>query len=81
MNCWESLKCGREKGGKKVEELGVCPAYTLNAGQACWLVAGTFCQGQVQGTTAQKSSSCMSCKFYQSFGLQHRSEMRTKYSK
>jgi len=25
-NCWEYKKCGREPGGIKVHELGVCPA-------------------------------------------------------
>jgi hypothetical protein len=28
LNCWEFKKCGREPGGHKVEELGVCPATT-----------------------------------------------------
>ncbi len=76
VNCWEFKKCGRQEGGEKVAELGVCPAFTKNAGKACWLVAGTFCGGKVQGTFAQKEVSCISCEFYKQFDLRHRSAMR-----
>lgn len=73
-NCWEFKKCGREPGGEKVKEMGICPGATdtsadglndgKNAGRICWAVAGTFCGGVVQGTFAQKQVSCMSCDFY-----------------
>lgn len=73
-NCWEAKKCGREPGGAKVKELGVCPAVTdktahgknsgQNGGRMCWAVAGTFCGGKVQGTFAQKQLSCMTCEFF-----------------
>ena len=75
VNCWEWKKCGRQPGGEKVKELGVCPAAAesrvngvhagLNAGRACWAVAGTLCGGQVQGTFAAKLPNCMRCDFYQ----------------
>lgn len=81
MNCWEYKKCGREKGGSKSLELGVCPAYTENAGDACWLVAGTFCGGEVQGTEAQKHHNCMRCDFYRQFDLAHRSEVRLRFGR
>jgi len=74
LNCWEFKKCGREPGGAKVKELGVCPAAVeqkaagINrgtcGGRACWAIAGTFCGGKVQGTFAQKLASCLSCEFY-----------------
>jgi hypothetical protein len=74
LNCWEAKKCGREPGGAKVGELGVCPATIdtssqgLNAGEnggrICWAVAGTFCGGKVQGTFAEKQISCMICEFF-----------------
>ncbi|MDF1561523.1 MAG: hypothetical protein P1V51_00690 [Deltaproteobacteria bacterium] len=74
-NCWESTSCGREPGGKKSSELGVCPAATekrtdginsgKNGGRACWAVTGTLCGGQVQGSYAIKLSNCMACDFYQ----------------
>ncbi|MFQ5574878.1 MAG: two-CW domain-containing protein [Terriglobia bacterium] len=83
QNCWEFKKCGREPGGEKVDELGLCPACTdsscdgindgHNAGRICWAVAGTFCEGKVQGTFAQKKITCMSCDFYQKVFSEERS--------
>jgi two-component system NtrC family sensor kinase len=31
----------------------------------CWTIAGTCCQGEVQGGFAQKSGNCLECGFYQ----------------
>ena len=74
LNCWEHKKCGREPGGARAAELGVCPAAAdsafdgfnlgANAGRICWLVAGTFCKDKVQGTYAEKRLSCRNCDFY-----------------
>lgn len=76
LNCWEFKGCEREPGGKKTGELGVCPAATgkklnglhggKNSGRACWLVAGTMCGGEVQGTFAQKYGDCEKCDFFKS---------------
>jgi hypothetical protein len=65
IQCWEFKKCGREGGGAKVAELGVCPAYP-DHGRDCWAVAGTLCGGKVQGTTASKMGNCRNCEFYES---------------
>jgi len=74
LNCWEIKKCGREPGGDKTTDLGICPAATedksnginggFNAGRICWAVAGTFCGGKVQGDFAQKNVSCMNCEVF-----------------
>lgn len=74
LNCWEYKKCGRQPNGNNAEKLGICPATTetrlngahegRNAGRACWVVAGTLCNGEVQGTYAHKCQSCESCDFY-----------------
>jgi hypothetical protein len=74
QNCWEYFKCGRQEGGDKVEEFGICPVYTekktnginggINAGRACWCVAGTFCEGKIQGTFAHIVVNCMKFDFY-----------------
>jgi CRP-like cAMP-binding protein len=74
QNCWEYMKCGRQPEGDKATELGICPAATdtsydginfgKNAGRFCWAVAGTLCDGQVQGTFAEKRISCISCDFF-----------------
>ncbi len=65
MNCWEFKKCGREGGGGKVKELGVCPAYP-NHGTHCARITGTLCGGKVQGFFAMKLANCMECEFYKS---------------
>jgi hypothetical protein len=74
LNCWDFKKCGRQSGGKKDQELGVCPASTekrlngvhegMNSGRACWVVAGTFCRGEIQGAFVKKSVNCIKCDFY-----------------
>jgi hypothetical protein len=74
LNCWEIKQCGREAGGAKVSELGECPASTenrlhgihggKNAGRTCWVVAGSLCDGKVQGTYVDKYNNCTMCEFY-----------------
>lgn len=74
QNCWDFKKCGRELGGIKAKELGVCPAATesrlnttnsgKNGGRACWALTGTLCGGKVQGTFASKVGNCLQCEFY-----------------
>ena len=74
MNCWEFKKCGRESGGEKNKELGICPASTeikahginsgTNGGRACWVINKTLCGNQVQGAFIQKLNGCMNCEFY-----------------
>jgi len=73
-NCWEKQRCGREPGGNRVSEHGVCPAavasehngvnHGANAGRYCWRVAGTLCTGKVQGTFAEKVCDCGQCPFF-----------------
>lgn len=73
-NCWEVKKCGREPGGAKEKELGVCHAAIetkldgtnngKNAGRACWGIDKTLCGGKVQGSFAAKMSTCLECDFY-----------------
>ena len=74
LNCWEYKDCGygpnRNKGKGKT-----CPTLLesrldgvhngIKAGRACWVVAGTYCGGEVQGKFAQKYATCMNCDFYQ----------------
>ena len=73
VNCWGFMKCGREPGGINEERLGICPASIAIkydgyndgtcAGRFCWPVAGTFCNGQIQGTFAAKLKDCLKCPF------------------
>jgi len=72
-NCWEHKNCGRQPGGHKVQDLGICPVTTdallngahggANGGRACWAVAGSLCGGKVQGTYAEKLANCWRCDF------------------
>ena len=74
LNCWEFKRCGRESGGAKADELGVCPSAAetrvdginsgRNGGRACWALSGTLCGGKVQGVFAQKIGNCRKCEFY-----------------
>jgi len=73
-NCWEVMKCGREPGGQKIKELGACPVPVydqlngahggINAGRVCWIVAGTMCGGEIEGSFAKKYEDCRKCPFY-----------------
>ena len=75
VNCWQFKKCGREAGGARIMDLGICPAATeerldgihggLNSGRACWVVAGTLCEGEIQGIFSDKYGTCKECDFYQ----------------
>jgi len=65
LNCWEFMKCGREVGGAKAQELGVCPAYP-DHGRHCAHIVGTLCGGEVQGSFVQKFINCLKCPFFRS---------------
>ncbi len=73
--CWEVKKCGREPGGEKYAELGVCKAALPNdydgmndgehGGRFCWAITGTLCGGEAQGEFCKKIENCLSCEFLQ----------------
>lgn len=81
QNCWEFKKCGREPGGAKVHELGVCPAAIFtaadgfcdgkNGGRSCVYIAGTFCAGNIQGTYRDKKKNCAECDFFKVLKKEH----------
>ena len=52
--CWEKMKC----------ETKSCPCYGKDP-MRCWQMAGTFCEGEVQGQFAKKHGDCGQCPFYQ----------------
>ena len=70
-NCWDVMECGRGPGGTTGD---VCPAAMtavlngvhggINGGRACWVIAGTLCNGAVSGTFAKKMENCLVCPFY-----------------
>ena len=68
LNCWEFKKCGREPGGSRTAELGLCPAavnpafYAVhggkNGGRACWVATSGVVDGDV-------CPECRECEFFQ----------------
>jgi hypothetical protein len=65
MDCWEFKGCEFHAGGKFAGQHGVCPAYP-HRGRHCARVAGTMCEGELQGGYARKLARCLSCDFYRS---------------
>jgi hypothetical protein len=84
-NCWEFCECGRQLGGANAYEMGVCPASTYiwfdgihggkNAGRTCWIIGGTMCGGNMQGTFNEKFKLCGGCNFYNSVKAEEGGEM------
>lgn len=80
LNCWEYRKCGREIGGAKAEQDGVCPAAIatqlegVNRGQCggrvCWAIAGTMGSKACNLTFSEKIIDCVMCDFYQNVLLE-----------
>ncbi len=72
-NCWDFKECGRQPGGHAIPELGTCPVALesraegindgINGGRSCWAIAGSLCDGKVQGNFAKKLMDCGSCSF------------------
>ena len=75
LNCWEVKKCGRQPGGEKCNDLGICPAATnydahglndgINGGRACWAIENAICMENCHMTFPQKLGNCLSCDFYE----------------
>jgi DNA-binding XRE family transcriptional regulator len=56
--CWAVKKCTREARE-------TCPAWELNAGQVCWLINGTICEGKPQKTWGKKMKQCRKCEVFE----------------
>ncbi len=69
-NCWEYYKCGREPGGVKSRELGVCPAAKseaadgINHGKAAGRFCWTILDSKSPEARADKFCNCMNCPFF-----------------
>lgn len=74
VNCWEFKKCGRQPGGEKTRELGICPVASneeydgvhdgKNAGRVCWIVSASLCGGKKQSDFSGKFYKCKECEFF-----------------
>ena len=57
--CWERKECPTEK-----KEM--CPAWEFRAGDLCWFICGTICDGHVHKTWKEKMKFCRSCEVIKS---------------
>lgn len=66
QNCWEFKGCVKMDCPARFEKKLNGIHGGVNAGRACWVVAGTRCGkgGEPQGTYAHKHHDCMQCEFY-----------------
>lgn len=53
--CWEIKNCGKKE----------CPAYKSRE-LRCWIISGTFCRDEIQGSYHEKIEACRRCDFYRS---------------
>ena len=56
--CWSVVGCPEERKAK-------CPAFEFKAGQMCWFISGTACQGKVHKTFDEKMNVCRCCDVLQ----------------
>ena len=53
--CWAIKKCPpRQKKN--------CPAWEFKAGELCWFISGTICEGNVHRNWEEKMKICRSCE-------------------
>jgi hypothetical protein len=63
------MKCGREIGGDRAVELGICPVSSefsadglnggVNGGRICWIMDKNGCNNKVM----QRADFCFQCEF------------------
>ena len=55
--CWTVKKCSAQQRKQ-------CPAWEFQAGDLCWFINGTICDGTVQNNWDDKMKICRSCKVF-----------------
>lgn len=58
-NEFDTLKCWLLKNCRRSQ----CPSFENEEGR-CWLIAGTLCNGEVQGEFASKYQTCLECDVF-----------------
>ena len=53
IKCWIAKECGKKE----------YPAYE-NRDHRCWMISGTFCRNEIQGSFHEKIEACRQCDFY-----------------
>jgi hypothetical protein len=49
----------------------------MNGGRACWVVAGTLCDGSPSGTFSKKMENCFTCPFYRQVRKEEDSDIKS----
>jgi hypothetical protein len=55
--CWAIKKCPRDRRKQ-------CPAWEFKAGDLCWFINGTVCEGKVQASWKEKMQICQTCEVF-----------------
>jgi hypothetical protein len=55
--CWVKRKCPKEKRNG-------CPAWEYSAGDLCWFINGTLCEGKPHKDWKSKMEVCRNCSVY-----------------
>ena len=58
-SCWDMQDC-------PVEIKEKCPAWEFQAGDLCWFIGGTICDGHIHKTWKEKMKFCRSCEVMKS---------------
>ena len=57
--CWLTRCC-------PAEDRQNCPAWQFDAGNLCWFINGTICEGTAQESWQKKMKICRECEVYRS---------------
>lgn len=57
--CWDRKAC-------PIEKRKLCPAWEFQAGDLCWFISGTICDGNVYKNWKEKMKVCRSCEVMKS---------------
>jgi DNA-binding XRE family transcriptional regulator len=57
--CWDRKAC-------PIEKKSMCPAWEFQAGDLCWFINGTICNGIVHRNWREKMKLCRSCEVMKS---------------
>lgn len=56
--CWTIRSCPPQRKRQ-------CPAWEFKAGEYCWFINGTICEGTVQRNWQEKMQICRSCEVFE----------------
>jgi hypothetical protein len=57
-NCWQIKKCSPEQKSN-------CPAWEFGAGELCWFINGTICDGTARKDWKEKMTICRTCEVFE----------------